>query len=177
LLVVGLALSTGCTDQAHVEALERQIAVANSRVDSLRDAVVRLEVDASVEKTLRRIEKVAYLTPGSDGYSAIQSDIGRLTVSLDNIQPYANGARVTLRFGNLTSATINGAKAEVEWGSVDDKGSPINEAAKTREVSFTQSLKAGAWTTVQVVLEGVPPTELGFVRIRELTHTGISLLR
>jgi hypothetical protein len=96
---------------------------------------------------------------------------------LVNVQPYANGTRVTLRFGNLLSATINGAKAKLEWGSVDAKGSPKNESAQSREVSFTESLRAGAWTNVQVVLEGVPATELGFVRVRDLTHVGINLLR
>ena len=93
------------------------------------------------------------------------------------MQPYANGSKVALQFGNLTSATINGAKAKIEWGSVDEKGSPKNEGARSREVTFEKSLSAAAWTTVPIVLEGVPPSELGFVRVREVSHRGISLSR
>jgi uncharacterized protein DUF3251 len=122
-------------------------------------------------------DAIAYLTPGGEGYTVIQTDLGRVTVKLVNVQPYANGSRVTIQFVNLMSATINGAKAQLEWGSVDNKGSPKNESAKSREVKFGEDLRAGAWTNVQVVLEGVPPTDLGFVRVRDFTHAGITLLR
>jgi hypothetical protein len=120
---------------------------------------------------------MAYLTPGSDGYSVVRTDLGPVTVSLIDVQPYANGSRVTLKIGNTTSATINGAKATLEWGNVDAKGLPNNENAKSRDVSFTESLTRGSWTTVRVVLDRVPPAALGFVRVKNILHTGISLLR
>jgi hypothetical protein len=122
-------------------------------------------------------DRIAYLTPGADGYSVIRSDLGLLTVALKNIAPYANGSRVTLRFGNTTSATINGVKATLEWGSVDEKGHAINATAKSKNVTFNEPLRTGSWTSVAVVLEGVPATNLGFVRVKDLDHTGIRLSR
>src|SRR6267143_1556607 len=91
-------------------------------------------------------------------------------------QAYANGSRVTLKFGNLMSATINGAKAKLEWGSVDEKGRPKTGTERSREVTFNESLRAGAWTNVSIVLDAVPPTALGFVRVKEMSHTGISVV-
>jgi len=177
-ILVGLLVAApGCADRSQVVLLEKKIADMEAHVEELKATVERLESQKSFDEFLRNMEEVAYLTPGAEGYSTIQTDIGRMTVSLENVQPYANGTRVTVGFGNLTSATVNGAKAKVEWGSVDDKGVPNNDSAKSRQVSFSQSLRAGAWTNVQVVLEGVPPTELGFVRIKEVMHTGVSLLR
>lgn len=177
ILLALLVTGSGCADRRQVAALEKNVADLETQVEELKASVQELESQKSFDEILRNMEAVAYLTPGAEGYSTVQTDLGRMTVSLENVQAYANGTRVTLRFGNLTSATVNGAKAKVEWGSVDNKGVPKNDSAKSRQVSFSQSLRAGAWTNVQVVLEGVPPTELGFVRIREVTHTGVSLLR
>jgi hypothetical protein len=78
-----------------------------------------------------------------------------------------------LQFGNLTSARIDGLKAKLDWGKIDANGAPENDKAKTREVTFSTALPPGAWTVTQVVLEGVPPTELGFVRLKEVGHRGI----
>ena len=128
-------------------------------------------------RLLPSLDEIAYLTPGSDGYSVVQCDLGRMTVSLKNIEPYPNGSRISLQIGNLSSANINGAQARIEWGNVDEKGTPKNEEAHSREVKFAKSLRAGAWTTVPVVLEGIPPAALGFVRVKDVTHSGISLSR
>ncbi len=178
-LVALIASAVSCNG-AQVKSLEDKVAAleaANADLKRTTDTM-RFSIEAlQDDKLFRDLGDVAYLTPGSDGYATLQTDVGRLTVSLENIQPYANGTRVTLRFGNLTSARINGLKAKVEWGPVDEKGTPKNEVARSREVSLTQSLDAGAWTNSQVVLEAVPPTELGFVRLREVSNTGIGLRR
>ena len=59
-----------------------------------------------------------------------------MTVDLADIRPYANGSRATLRFGNATSAALTGLKATVDWGTVDAKGSPNNDEAKSKEITF-----------------------------------------
>jgi hypothetical protein len=159
-----------------------RMAKLNHQVDSLalelrgiNQKVANIEAEKGWSDLLSALENVAFLTPGAAGYSVIQSDLGKITVSLDNVQAYANGSRVTLRFGNITSATINGAKAKLEWGRIDDKGNADNKTSKYREVEFSKPLLSGKWTSVNVVLEGVPPSELGFVRIKEMTHSGIRL--
>lgn len=176
-LVVLASLSSSCADPKQVSALDKRASELEADVQTLKASVKQLEQQKSFDELFKDLNAVAYLTPGTEGYSVIETDLGRVTVMLVNVQPYANGSRVTLRFGNLLNATINGAKAKLEWGSVDSKGSPQNESARSRDVSFTESLRAGGWTNVPVVLEGVPATELGFVRVRDLSHTGISLAR
>lgn len=177
IVVALLASSPGCVDRGQMTALEKRVADLETRAEELKASVSQLESNMTLNDIRRNMDDEAYLTPGAEGYSTIQTDLGRMTLSLDNVQPYANGTRVTLRFGNLTSATVNGAKANVEWGSVNERGLPIYGSTKSRQVSFSESLRAGAWTSVQVVLEGVPPTELGFVQVKGVTHTGISLFK
>jgi hypothetical protein len=166
-------LLAGCTSespqvQAELASLRREVNELKQQVDSTSRAI-------SLDDLLRDSEGIAYLTPGSDGYSVIMSDLGQLTVRLADVRPYANGSRVTLEFGNPTAASINGMKGTVEWGRVDERGNPENKTAKSRDVTFEKSLLSGAWTRVIVVLDGVPATDLGFVRVRNLDHRGIGL--
>ena len=177
LTAVACLLIAGCADEQQVSALQKKTDQLQAEVKQLKESVEELKREQSMDKFMRDIGSIAYLTPGAEGYSVIQSDLGYLTVQLVNVLAYANGTRVTLRFGNLTSATINGAKATLEWGRVDEKGSPKNDEARSREVTFDESLRAGAWTEVRVVLEGVPPQEFGFVRVRDMAHRGIRLFK
>jgi len=60
-------------------------------------------------------------------------------------------------------------------GRLDAKGSPDDGSAKSHAVEFSGSLRAGSFTKVPVVIEGTPPIDVGFIRLRNITHTGISL--
>jgi hypothetical protein len=162
-LIVSFLLFS-CADRNDVKKLEKEVA-------DLQATVYQLQWDM----TSGKFGSVAYITPGSEDYAIIKSDLGYMVLSLDDVQPYANGCRITLCIGNLTSAQVDGAKAMLEWGSVDDKGMPLNESARLRAISFSQTLHPGAWTNVSVVLEGVPPTDLRFVRLKQFHHTSISL--
>ncbi len=177
-------LLTSCGQDSRVPPLETQVTKLESQVNNLDSKVTTLEAEVkqlneqiSMSKVFKDIEGIAFMTPGTDGYSIIKSDLGSLTVSLTNIQPYANGSKVTLQFGNLTAATIDGLKTTLEWGSLDKDGLPNNQEAKSREVIFNESLPSGSWTNSQVVLEGIPPIELGFVRLRDVGHRGVKLRR
>jgi len=50
-----------------------------------------------------------------------------------------------------------------------------DRTAKSRDETLIQALLAGSWTSVPLVLDGVPASELGFVRVKNIIHTGISL--
>jgi hypothetical protein len=171
--IIFLVLMTGC----YREAEEKRLTALEQQTETLKGELESLKSKKAFEDLLRDLDKVAYLTPGDDGYSAIKFDLGILTVRLIDIKPYANGSKITLEVGNTLSAGINGLKVTIEWGKVDEKGSPINEEAKSKEVTLKQSLRAGSWTRSTFVLDGVPPTELGFVRLRGMTHEGILLSR
>ena len=150
---------------------------SEARLDSLAFEVAELRSRALVGDLERANEESAYLTPGADGYSVVRMDIGRLTVSLANVQGYANGTRVTLLFGNPTSARIEGLSARLEWGKVDAEGAPLNDKAHLRDVTFMEALRPGAWTKMRVVLEGVPPDAFGFLRVSNVKHRAIYLFK
>jgi len=58
------------------------------------------------------MDVVAYLTPESNGYSVIQADLGRLTVSLIDVEPYAGG-----RLWTSKASTSTGSPRRVQFPS------------------------------------------------------------
>lgn len=173
---------TACNPDSRLAELEVKLASTESALSSLQkqhdDLKLKyelLEQRVDMSQMIKDWDGIAYLTPGSTGYSVVKMELGNLTVSLADIRSYANGSKVALQFGNLSSATIDGLKAKLEWGPVSSEGTPNNKEAKTREVTFSESLSPGAWSRVEVVLEGVPPAALGFVRVRDVSHRAIRL--
>src|SRR6266496_305209 len=156
-------------------ALKQRLNDTEKKLAILQGTVTELKGSKQWDDLVKDWDKIAYLTPGAEGYSTVGFDLGVLTVKLDDVKPYANGSKVTLRFGNVLSSAIDGLTATIEWGRVNDKGVADNTSAKSREMIFNQTLQGGAWTSIPVVLEGLPPTELGFVRVSKIHHTGIKL--
>lgn len=155
-----------------------QLVALSQEVDSLKAQLTeakKKQASLELNNMFRDWEKIAFLRPGDSGYSPVRFDLGVLTVEMADVKPYANGSKINLRFGNTLSSSINGLKVTLDWGRVDEKGVVDNETAKSKEFTFTETLRSGAWTTIPVVLDGLPPTELGFVRVKDVAHTGISL--
>lgn len=157
----------------HIDALQKQVDAITKDLADVKQEQSKL----AMADMFRGFENVAYLQPGDSGYSLVHSDLGVLTVQIVNVESYANGSRVVLRFGNPLSTNINGLKVKLDWGHVTDKGLADNDTAKSKEFTFSQSLRSGAWTSIPVVLDGVPPDQLGFVRVSDVHHTGIGLAR
>jgi hypothetical protein len=145
-----------------------------SRLDALQARVDQLEKRSEREDRIRESETAAYLTPGNPGYSVLKTESGALTVNLESIQPADVGTRVILRFGNTANATLDRVRATVEWGKSDNGFR--SEAAGSKTVAFSQAFPRGQWINVDVVLEGVLPGEIAFIRVKDLEHAGISLL-
>lgn len=177
LMSILCVLMVGCNQKSSNPTLANDIVKLNEQVSELKEKVSELEGRRAFDQFMQGLDKYAYLTPGAEGYSVVGFDLGVLTVQMSDVKPYANGSKVTLRFGNTLSSSIDGLKVKIEWGKVDENGAADIKLAKSKEMTFVQTLRGGAWTPIPVVLDGIPPSELGFVRIREVTHTGIRLLK
>ena len=163
-----------------IDAQQTQIVSLKNEIDELKENFINLKKkqdDLELSNMFKDFEKIAYLSPSDEGYSPIKFDLGTLTIQLADVKAYANGSKINLKFGNPLSSSINGLKTTIQWGRVDEKGVAINATAKSKEYIFTKTLRPGAWTTIPVILEGIPPTELGFVRVNHVTHTGIELTK
>ena len=182
LLVLSIVFMSGCYQDPQIQVLKAQLDKSEQKTAELQERIEKIEKSVNenqknyeFDKILNKISKLAFLTPGTDGYSTIDFDLGTLTVSLNDIKPYANGSKITLEFGNPLATTINGLNMTIDWGKVDEKGNAINENAKSKNITLKESLLPAKWTRVTIVLDSVPPSDLGFVRLTDVHHTGIKL--
>jgi hypothetical protein len=137
----------------------------------------------ALDDRLDRMEKLigrydaATLKPGMTGYSLLATDIGRIAVAVADVQPFANGTRVLLDFGNPTSARLTGMKARIEWGANDSRGLPMI-GGSVQSLAFTapEPLPPGSWRQYKVDLPGIPPTQLGWIRVSAFDSGTVDLL-
>jgi cell division protein FtsB len=186
-MMAAVVAMSGCDSIHNLTGASREIQQQKAEITQLKNSLAKLQAEVKklqteqanlvVDSWFRKAGSVAYLTPGDSGYSVVNSNIGKLTIQMSNIQPYANGSKITLKFGNPLAADIEGIKVKLQWGSVDEKGLPIKGSEKSQEFSFVQTLSSGAWTSIPVVLAGIEPSKLGYVRVEDVSHTGISLRR
>lgn len=142
----------------------------DDRLKALEDRVGKLEQVAAARQAVT-------LKPGATGYGMLESDMGRIAVTIANIEPYASGSRVTLDFGNPTAARLSGMKARIEWGSNDAKGLPM-APTQAQSMSFTapEPLPPGSWKQYVVDLPGVAPAQLGWLRVSAFDGGTVDLL-
>jgi len=78
-------------------------------------------------------------------------------VSLDNLRPYANGYKATLKLGNPLSVAFDGAEIGLRWGPQRPSDFKVIKYAdwmkqfKTSKQSITKRLLGGSWNPVDVV--------------------------
>jgi hypothetical protein len=175
--------AAACASPDQVTALEQRMQELGKKqleIETLKTSVTELRKRLVMFELQTDSDKSANLTPGNNGYTVVRTDHGPVTVSFDNVQPYANGSRVTLRFGNLTSATLTNVKISLSWGNNAELATQLQSGdykPRTREVSLDKDLRPGAWTSDSFVLEGVAPQALDFVGVESVTVGRILLFQ
>ena len=165
-------LLSGCNDNSKTAALELRIAELEKKVISVEESTAGFAIDLFLKADAPGL---AYLTPGSDGYSTVRFDLGVLTVGIKDIQPYANGSKLLLQIGNPLAVVVNGLQLDIDWGEVIQGKGADNENAKHKTHQLLESLQPNSWNHASIILDGIPPNKLGFVRIKNVTHRGIRL--
>lgn len=167
-LLLTVAAASAACEKPRVESLEREVARLKQALDQQqkefeaeRDAVGNL-LDAGETVTLK---------PADQSYNALWHDLGVFTIELVEVTPTESGSRVKLRLGNLLSAAVNNVEATIEWGQdPDESPAPYSERR-----SLGRVLAQGSWSEVSLDLDGVPPPQLGYVRVSEVTIGSVSL--
>ncbi|MGQ0442463.1 MAG: DUF3251 domain-containing protein [Methylophilaceae bacterium] len=154
-----------------VSELESRLSTNEAELFELKNQVS----DVSVNELIRKYEKIAFLKVGTKEFLPITTEVGVITVSLSNIEQYANGSKVSVEFGNPLSATINNAKFTVDYGSLDKDGLVVTAKEKSKEISLIEPLNAASWNKTELLVEGLPINELGYIRVHSLAVSNIGL--
>jgi hypothetical protein len=167
-LAVELAMLPACSEpdeRAYISALEARIGLLDRR---LAAAETRIGVANGVRS--------ATLIVSEKDFGFLPSDVGSLALSVQNVEPYADGSRVSLRVGNTSSATITELGLKLQWGPTGPDGKPDFTASHDGEREFVNILPS-SWNMRTINLPGTPPNKLGWIDLRSPDVKGISLRR
>lgn len=174
IFAVGLVTLSSCNVGSDLAELKSRVSMLEVSRDAQGQSIQGLSNRlASLETNSN--DFVLYLSPAREEFGTLKTEVGVLAVSIQNVQPYANGSKVEINFGNPTLAEISQSSAKLEWGRSDDRGLPDVETSRSRDIEFAKTMLPGSWNPTEVILEGVPPAELGFVGISHFQSKQIKL--
>jgi hypothetical protein len=138
------------------------------------------------------------LDPSQKGYGCISSDDDRyiFLVAWENIIPYADGQKITLRIGNPYYCDFSGFDIHIkygprepmlpkaqkqptkvqsdEWLKAFKSWNKIHDdwkaSLKEKTISLSDILKEGSWTTVNIVLAPAKPEEVAYISLGMSTN-------
>ena len=167
-----------CSKKETQEAISSTVGMNgsnNSQIELLEQRIKALEDKNEWDDLFNNvIDKVVFIKVGAKEFQPIKTSVGFITVSIRNIEPFASGSKVHLDFGNPTSAGLK-IKFKIDYGSLGKDGLVKKDTEKTKDVSVLETIKAASWNKTEVILDGLPNNELGYIRIHDLESPEIIL--
>lgn len=151
------------------------------KVNSNTEQKITIE---QLDKRLRELEltdiykdfdKIAFITLSEKKFQTINSSIGAIAFLVEDVKPYANGASIKILIGNPINATLSDVKFKIDFGQLDEKNIPIADNERTKDVILINSLKKGSWNKEEIILGGIQPENLGYIRIHDFSFGAMSL--
>ena len=174
-----IILMSGCNYSSNKEAKD-----LTPNIEELEKKLNELETEIAVVKMQsERYDSAAFDPAQGKGFQRIDTSTGTFLISLQDVTPHLDGVKVKINIGNIQSAEYTGFTVIAEYSKRYPKYIPqkyednkknredYNNSKRTKEEKFTQSLKGGAWNTVQIVLPDIKPVDFGSLYIKINTNT------
>lgn len=162
-----------------IESIEKKTNTLDADLQDIKTKILIIEKDIDMLRAYtaensaeiyRLASESTLVNIGGDGFSIINSNIGKITVSCNNIIEYGSGSKAKLTFGNTTNAVLTGISIRLEYGKKYTQGNDYAEWRKNiliKNIRITDNFNPGMWNDVLVSLPECKPSEL--------THLNISL--
>ena len=86
--------------------------------------------------------------------------------SCSKIEPYLEGHRVTITVGNPHSFNFSGVKGNLYYGT-----DFADAMSRQVEVSFTDVIRSGAWTTLQIIVNPSKAEQMRYIGLELSSQT------
>lgn len=164
--IVFAAALAGCGNSPNAGLVD-EVSLLKAEVARLRGQVDDLPVIPG-----RTID----LTPTEKEFQFLSTPAGMLAFSVADIAAMGDGSEVSLKIGNLTSATINTLQFHASWGSLDANGDLNIANFRQGDKTIGVPLQPGTWNSVKVTFAGIPPSQMGRISIETPAVTNVTLL-
>lgn len=174
--------------QIKVDALAKQIEKLQQELSSLQQKIEDFDKRISsveLQQFLSHSYESATFDPAEAGpFQRLDTSMGSLAVSIQDVQPFANGIKVKLHIGNLTAANMTNVQLKAKWGKRMPKFGFENfnslykeweNSLQEKTIPLTVELKSGWWNNVTFTLSNILPQDFGYLNI-SIETSQISLL-
>lgn len=166
LLLGSLFALSACAQQSEVRQLHQSVSTLNNEMSKLNKETVKI----TQQNTLNAKScSGVYLLPGANTPARLNSQIGMLRMSLQNIAPNAAGTRVVLRIQGESNDPLPAFSGTVEWGQIQGTTENYQEVnVQNQLINAPASTLAPSDVDIPLQLNGITPAQLGFVRIHDI---------
>ncbi|MCW2478448.1 DUF3251 domain-containing protein [Candidatus Symbiopectobacterium sp. NZEC135] len=157
---------TGCSAPPQTPTLQREVGQLNRQLQTLTAQASALEQQNTLNS---HSTHGVYLLPSAKSSAMLQSNIGKLSISLSHIEPEANGAQALLHVRLLEGTALPAFRAQLDWGQIDPVSSkPLPSETHTQPLVLDAPLLPKTEAVFGVRLSGVTPEQLGFIRLHQV---------
>ena len=160
-LACAMALLSGCSStpaSPKVNQLHQEVSQLNQQM--------RHEIQGQLNSNSTQ---GAWLVPQANTPVELQTQLGKLRLSLTRVAAEANGTRANLTISATDSQPVPALRARVVWGERDPAtGKPLDATSLSQEIEVPAALLPRASVIVPLRLSGLTPDQLGFVRVHDV---------
>jgi hypothetical protein len=110
----------------------------------------------------------AEFSPSSKGYQKINTSVGNFLISLDNIEKYINGYKISFSIGNINAVTYFSSVVVIQFGQPYDglvDYTAWSKSLRTVQVTINKALIPEVWNKVTVILSPVKEEEINYMNV------------
>ena len=155
-LACAMALLSGCSStpvSPKVTQLHQEVSQLNQQMRHLTTQASAIEIQGQLNSNSTQ---GAWLVPQANTPVELQTQLGKLRLSLTRVAAEANGARANL--------TISATDSQ----PVPAPGKPLDATSLSQEIEVPAALLPRASVIVPLRLSGLTPDQLGFVRVHDV---------
>lgn len=169
LLAFSVLSLSACAQQTSLHQIQSEIKSLNQDMLMLSQQAVTL---SRQNKLNAQSTQGVYLLPSAGAPALLDSQIGRLKMSLTAIIPTAGGTQVTLLIQENTLQQLPAFSATIEWkDSADETHAELDIINDRHSFIIPVPLATSGRATIRFILPDVTPKTLRWVRIHHITPT------
>ena len=173
-----------------VKNLKNTVDNFEEKIDLISSKQQELETSLYYLRWYPPLKSETVFEPSSEGFQKIETSVGNVFVDIQNIEPYANGHKITFHVGNPYAAEMLKVTSSVSYGMSFDtfkknlskekiaqgKGSyeEWNKTFKVVNKDILGGLKPRAWNKLTLILSPSKPEEIETIRLK-IEANGLSL--
>lgn len=166
--IITLFLVSACKEEdqearSSVRSLESEVRELRSELFALRLRTTELEQRGPSRLLWDEASPANLGNPAEPGYALGWSGAGRFAISVEDMQPYGAGTRLTVRVLNMAAATLGNVTFKVYYA--DTAASADGREAAVITHSSTNRFRPNAWTYEAITIPSLPPADLKAISV------------